>query len=433
MSEIANRDVSVLTRDTRKKATRRLRKAVSQNSLFTRSGLSERLFAQVFKGLVYAQIWEDPDIDMAALKIRPGDRMVTIASGGCNALSYLIADPARIEMVDLNAAHVAFNRLKLAALCNLPDYEAFHRFYAAADDKRNLDAYREHIRPRLDAESSAYWDGRTISGRRRISIFRRGLYRHGLLGLFIATAHRAARLYGIDPGDLLKARTIEEQRRYFDNTLAPLFDRRLIRWATSCKSSLFGLGIPPQQYDALAGGGDMAAVLRSRLEKLACGFALSENYFAWQAFGRGYSREESGPLPPYLTRANYDTVRDRAARVSIVNASYTELLKSKPGGSVDRFVLLDAQDWMTDAQINELWREISRTAAPGARVIFRTAAGESVLPGRLDAPILALWDYREAESLDLHARDRSSIYGGFHLYVLKEPEVLRGFADVDGH
>ncbi len=41
----------------------------------------------------------------------------------------------------------------------------------------------------------------------------------------------------------------------------------------------------------------MALVLRSRLEKLACGFPLTDNYFAWQAFGRGYSgNEETGPL-----------------------------------------------------------------------------------------------------------------------------------------
>ena len=56
---------------------------------------------------------------MEALRIGPGHRIVTIASGGCNALSYLIADPARIEAVDLNTAHVAFNRLKLAALRTL--------------------------------------------------------------------------------------------------------------------------------------------------------------------------------------------------------------------------------------------------------------------------------------------------------------------------
>ncbi|MEK1886761.1 MAG: DUF3419 family protein [Phyllobacterium sp.] len=401
----------------------KLNKAVRQNRLWSRAGLSERLFAHVFKGLVYPQIWEDPEVDMEALEIRSGHRVVTIASGGCNAMSYLTADPASVEAVDLNTAHVAFNRLKLAAVAHLPNYDAFYRFYGTADDKANLAAYERFIQPHLDATSRAYWEKRMLSGRRRITIFSRDLYRHGLLGLFIGMGHRVANVYGIDPRDILKAATIEEQRVYFDTALAPLFDKRMVRWATKRKSSLFGLGIPPQQYDALAsaGNGNMAQVLRGRLEKLACGFPLSENYFAWQAFGRAYSGDaETGPLPPYLSRSNFATVRDRAGRMSVVNASFTEFLAAKPDASVDRFILLDAQDWMNDVQLNELWGEITRTAAPGARVIFRTAAEPTILPGRIDDALLERWNYQDELSRALHARDRSSIYGGFHVYLLKD-------------
>lgn len=403
----------------KRQAAVRLRRAVRQSSGFSRAALAERLFAQIFSGLVYAQIWEDPDVDMEALAIRPGCRIVTIASGGCNALSYLLGDPARIEAVDLNRTHVAFNRLKLAALTSLPDHGSFFRFYGGGDSLENADLYRSHIRANLDPETRAYWEGRRLSGRRRISIFSRGLYRHGLLGLFIGAGHRAARLYGIDPRELLAARSLEEQRAFFDTSLAPLFDRKLVRWVTGRKSSLYGLGIPPQQYDALATAGEgMASILRERLEKLTCDFPLSENYFAWQAFGRRY--DASGPLPPYLKPENFDIVRARAERLTITNASFGEFLSAKPEACVDRFILLDAQDWMNDAQLNELWLEITRTAAPGARVIFRTAAAESLLPGRLADSLLERWDYREAESRALHARDRSSIYGGFHLYVLKD-------------
>jgi len=399
---------------------KRLRHAVRRNSLLSPSGLSEYVFARLFRNLVYAQIWEDPEVDMAALQIAPGSRIVTIASGGCNALSYLVADPAEVEAVDLNPAHVAFNRLKLAAAAHLPDYETFHRFYGKGDDRRNLDAYDRYLRAHLDAETRDYWESRTVTGRRRISIFHRRLYRHGLLGGFIGLGHTMARLYGADPRGLLEARTLEDQKRFFDETLSPLFDKRLIRWATGRKSSLFGLGIPPQQYEALSGAGsDMATILRQRVEKLACGFPLSENYFAWQAFGRGYGSDEQAPLPPYLLRQNFEAIRSRAARVSITNTSMTEFLAAKAPGTVDRVILLDAQDWMTDAQLNGLWAEITRTAAPGARVIFRTAPAESLLPGRLDDAILSRWTYREAESRALHEKDRSSIYGGFHLYEFR--------------
>src|SRR5262245_58540305 len=81
----------------RKAARRGLIRAVGQNRALSRAGMAERLFALLFNGLVYPQIWEDPEVDMQALRIEPGDHLVTIASGGCNALSYLIADPARIE------------------------------------------------------------------------------------------------------------------------------------------------------------------------------------------------------------------------------------------------------------------------------------------------------------------------------------------------
>jgi S-adenosylmethionine-diacylglycerol 3-amino-3-carboxypropyl transferase len=85
---------------------------------------------------------------------------------------------------------------------------------------------------------------------------------------------------------------------------------------------------------------------------------------------------------------------------------------------VDRFILLDAQDWMTDQQLNALWSEISRTARDGARVIFRTAAEPSLMPKAASRLAPRPVDYQdEALARTSPARDRSAIYGGFHLYV----------------
>jgi S-adenosylmethionine-diacylglycerol 3-amino-3-carboxypropyl transferase len=99
--------------------------------------------------------------------------------------------------------------------------------------------------------------------------------------------------------------------------------------------------------------------------------------------------------------------------------SLTAHLHGARAESIDRFVLLDAQDWMSDAQLNELWTEIGRTARAGARAIFRTAGETSILPGRLSPALLDGWRYEEGRSRTLGARDRSAIYGGFHLYRLR--------------
>jgi S-adenosylmethionine-diacylglycerol 3-amino-3-carboxypropyl transferase len=407
--------------DPRAESHVRLKKAVRRNRALSREGLLERLFERLFRGLVYTQIWEDPEIDLEALALGPDCHVVAIASGGCNVLSYLTANPARITAVDLSRAHVALNRLKLVAATRLPSWQAFYGFFGTADNPANVAAYHRLIAPHLDPQSRAYWEARGLQhlGRRRISIFARNAYRHGVLGRFIGIAHAAARIYGVDLRDLLSARSIEEQRRFFETVLAPLFDKPAVRWATANRLSLYGLGIPPAQYEALAGGRDMGAVLRSRVERLTCGFSLDDNYFTWQAFGRRYSRDAQGPLPPYLRRNQFDAVRARVDRVEVLNRSVTEYLAGCPDASRDRYVLLDAQDWMTDAQLTALWAEITRTARPGARVIFRTAAEPSLLPGRVDPALLPRWRYEAALSRALTGRDRSAIYGGFHLYILE--------------
>tara|TARA_R110000787_G_scaffold85525_7_gene182473 strand:+ start:5396 stop:6616 length:1221 start_codon:yes stop_codon:yes gene_type:complete len=393
-------------------------RAVHRHRHLSKQGLLERAFTFAFRGLVYAQIWEDPAVDMEALAITPDSHVVTIASGGCNVLSYLTADPAKITAVDLNTAHIALNKLKLMAARTLPDHAAFHRFFAQADSKENIAAYRDIVAPHLDEATRRYWEGRDLIGRRRIGGFARGIYKHGLLGRFIGAAHLLARVHGVDLRRMLAATSRAEQREIFEREVAPIFDRAFVRWLTSQPASLFGLGIPPAQFEALAGDARMDVVLKARLEKLACDFDLKDNYFAVQAFGRGYDGGE-GPLPPYLQAANHDAVRARADRVDVRHANFTDFLSEQPDASADRYILLDAQDWMDDDQLNALWAQITRTAKPGAQVLFRTAGEPSILPGRVVDAVLDRWAYQAEASLDYTARDRSAIYGGVHLYVLK--------------
>ena len=403
-----------------KEATRRnLGAAVHRHKVFSRRGLQERVFTLAFRRLVYPQIWEDPLVDLDALRLTPRDRVVAIASGGCNVLSYLVARPEEIVAVDLNGAHIALLNLKLRGLAALADHSAFFDFFGRADRRENVVVYQTLLRPGLDEATRAYWDGRGLDGRRRIEAFARGFYRHGLLGRFIGAGHAVARLYGKKFDALLAASSLDEQRAIFERDIAPLFDKRFVRWLSRRPAALYGLGIPPSQYRALAGDGadGVTQVLKRRVERLACDFPVADNYFAWQAFGRAYARAEPASLPPYLERENFDAVRDGAGRVTPFHGSFTERLKAEPSESLDAYVLLDAQDWMNDATLTTLWSEIRRTARPGARVIFRTAADERLLPGRVPADVLDAFRYEDERSRSLGARDRSSIYGAFHLWV----------------
>jgi len=392
--------------------------AVHRNKAVTRQGLLERLFSLMFSGLVYPQIWEDPIPDVEALALKPDSHLVTIASGGCNVLSYLTANPSMITAVDLNHAHIALNELKQKALCHLPSSEAFRQFFQEAENKDNIALYEQWLAPELSASTRGYWETLSLRGR-RITVFTRNIYRYGLLGKWIGVGHAMARIYGIDLAGLLTCKNQDEQRAYFDQHIAPIFDKRLIRFLTDSPISLYGLGIPPAQYNALAEGQPMADILCERLRHLAAGFPLKNNYFAWQAFQRAYPAGPEEALPLYLQQRHFDTLRARADRIRLQRRSVTEALRGQPRSTVDGVVLLDAQDWMTTEQLNDLWQAIAVACRPGARIVFRTAGRASILPGRVEEPTLARFDYDDVMSEAMLAKDRSAIYGGFHLYRLK--------------
>lgn len=392
--------------------------AVINSTTEGRKGLADRLFAHWFNRLVYAQIWEDPVVDIAALELKPGARILTISSGGCNALAYLSTAPEAVHAVDLNATHLAMLKIKQAALQHLPTYADVLAFLGDADQRENLSRYRQYIAPHLDADTGRYWNARSISGLPRYAYFAQGVYRKGLLGDFIGLAHVFSRLIGGNLGKLTSAKTPAEQRIVFDQHVAPLFRNPVVRFLSRQPMALYSLGIPPSQFDALKrdANGDLTADFAERLRRLACDWPIAENCFAGQAFGRRYDTATQSALPMYLQEQHYATIRAGLDKVHAHHTTLTAFLQYRPAQSMDAYLFLDAQDWMDAAQLTELWQEVTRTAAPRARVVFRTGGSVSPLEKTLPANILDCWRTDAGRNAELFKQDRSAIYGGLHVY-----------------
>ena len=305
--------MTLTTQAARRATIAGLETAVHRGKALSKAGLLERAFTLAFRGLVYPQIWEDPVVDMAALAIRPDDHVVTIASGGCNALSYLtIANPAAKNIasraIDLNGAHVrARSASRLCALTHLPDD---HASLPALLRRCGCRRQPGRLPPPRAAASRRDVVRRLLERPTQLgSAPHRGVLAEQLLPLRAARhVHRLGPLFwagstaAIRPR-FLAARSLEEQRTIFEAKIAPVFDKGFALWLSRQPASLFGLGIPPAQYRKLAADrpGGIAAVLRHRLERLACDFDMcSQNYFAWQAFGRRYdttARRRAAALP----------------------------------------------------------------------------------------------------------------------------------------
>lgn len=405
-----------------------LHAAVQNKSLSSKQGILQRLFAIWFDAFVYNQIWEDPRVDLQALQLDRDSRVLTISSGGCNVLNYLLADPGSITAVDVNRHHIYLLNLKLAALRHLPGYDSFFAFFGFGRGTNTGSHYLRYIAPNLDPASREFWESNTLSGSilygDRISFFRNaGLYDHSRNGYFLRFFHWLARIHDCKIEKILEAESFAEQMSLYEAHIAPFFDSFVIKSIAKLPVTLFGLGIPPQQYDELKR--DLSAdrtvidIYRDRVRRLACDFPIQENYFSWQAFARKYDTKNRRAIPEYLKEKNYDRLKARAERVTTKIESATDEIRANRHGTFNRFVFLDAQDWMDRSSLIDLWSAVAEKASAGSRIIFRTAGSDSPAEKHLPDDLRLRFVYERELSQNLFKQDRSSIYGGFHLYVMR--------------
>jgi S-adenosylmethionine-diacylglycerol 3-amino-3-carboxypropyl transferase len=405
-----------------------LHSAVRNEKISSKQGFLQKLFAVWFDAFVYNQIWEDPRVDLQALELDSNSRVLTISSGGCNALNYLLESPESVTAVDLNRHHIYLLNLKLAALKHLPSYEDFFDFFGYGKGKNCGTNYLRFIAEHLDKNTRNFWESNTLGGSviygNRISFFTNaGLYEHSRNGYFLRFFHTMARLFGCKPDEVLKANTLEEQEELYAKHINPFFDNFIIKTLGKLPVTMFGLGIPPQQYDELkkdlSKGKTIIDIYRERVKRLACDYPIQDNYFAWQAFARKYDTKNRKAVPEYLKEKNYKLLKANTDRLTTKIGSVIDEIKNSEKGTFNRFVFLDAQDWMNAETMTELWSAIADKAESGSRAIFRTASAASPIETNLPAELRSKFSYEKELSAELFKQDRASIYGGFHLYELK--------------
>jgi S-adenosylmethionine-diacylglycerol 3-amino-3-carboxypropyl transferase len=121
---------------------------------------SRWLFNQIHsRNLIYNQCWEDPALDHEVLNIGPSDRIAMITSAGCNALDYLLRNPAEIHCVDINPYQNALLELKMQALQAL-SYEQFSGMFGNGVIRNHRQIYKDSLRERLSETSRRIWDKR---------------------------------------------------------------------------------------------------------------------------------------------------------------------------------------------------------------------------------------------------------------------------------
>jgi S-adenosylmethionine-diacylglycerol 3-amino-3-carboxypropyl transferase len=368
--------------------------------------------------LVYNACWEDPAIDRQVLDISEHDNLLVITSAGCNVLDYALLKPKRIFAVDANPRQTALLELKLAGIKHL-GYDDFFAIFGNGYHPTFKSIYERSLRDDLSMFARGWWDKHTDW----FTSKRGSFYFHGLSGLVASGVRRYFRMRPRLRGamaELIAARTLSEQQTIYDERIAPLLWNPLVNWTISRQfvMSLLGVPYPQRKLVEAQHSGGLAGFIRECVEYVFRQLPLDNNYF-WRLYLTG--RYDRNCCPEYLTEAGFAALKGGLIdRISPHTSTVTEFLKTNDE-SISRFVLLDHMDWMSsyypDALIEE-WDAICDRAAPGARILLRSAHAkpnylEEIRVGSARQRLRERFTFHDAQAQELQTHDRVHTYPGF--------------------
>jgi S-adenosylmethionine-diacylglycerol 3-amino-3-carboxypropyl transferase len=360
-----------------------------------RSEAAERID---FSAIRYAQVWEDADVMLAGLDVRPGDVCVSIASAGDNTLALLTKHPSRVIALDLSAAQLACLELRVAAYRTLTHPELLE-LVGSRPSGRRPELYAR-CRSVLNARARTFWDARPAEIRRGIGgagKFEKyfAFFRSSILPL----VHRRATIR-----ELLRPKPADARRRFYDTRWNTWRWRLLFRLFFS-RAVMGRLGRDPACFRYVSTPVAEAVLERTR-------HALTEldpsanPYVHWILTG---THGES--LPCALRPEHFDTIRANLDRLEWHRVSLEEFMERSRGREFDRFNLSDVFEYMSPGHYQQLLASIHRHSRAGARLVYWNMLVPRRRPDHFVGRLRSLDDLAEA----LHAADRAFFYGAIRV------------------
>lgn len=361
--------------------------------------------------LIYNTAWEDPRIDRHLLRLDAQSRVVMITSAGCNALDYLLDDPAEIHAVDMNFRQNAVLDLK-QALLRQGDHEALFELFGHGATQRYQALYAR-VRDDLQDYSQRFWDA-------NINYFsptnlKPSFYFQGTAGTVAWVMWRAlfrARQPLADTAlQLLEAQSLAEQAELY-RRIEPEIWGSLTNWLVRQPALMAMLGVPRPQIRLIETEypGGLTSFVRDKIKRVLTEVPIADNYF-WRVYMTGCYRPNC--CPSYLRPKKMLTLAERSPRLKAYNTTLSNFLREHPG-HYTHFVLLDHQDWLAahdPLALREEWELLLQNSAPGAKVLMRSA-GLNV--DFIPEDILERLRFYPSITEDLQNQDRVGTYASTH-------------------
>jgi S-adenosylmethionine-diacylglycerol 3-amino-3-carboxypropyl transferase len=351
-----------------------------------------------FSGIRYAQVWEDADVLLAGLDVRPGDVCLSIASAGDNALALLTADPSRVVALDVSPAQLACLELRVAGYRTLSHPELLE-LMGSRHSTRRLDLF-DRSRSALSASARRFWDSRRSHvehGIGGLGKFERyfALFRTRVLPL----VHRRGTVR-----DLLTPRTPEGRQAFYDRRWNTWRWRLLFRLFFS-RTVMGRLGRDPEFFRYV--DADVSSSILERTRHALRELDPAQNsYVHWILTGT-----HGDALPLALRPEHFDTIRNRIDRLEWHLLSVEEFLERSPARAIDRFNLSDLFEYVSIEHYHRMLEAILRCSRCGARLAYWNMLAPRRRPEHLAGRLRSLDTIASA----LHATDRAFFYSALRL------------------
>jgi S-adenosylmethionine-diacylglycerol 3-amino-3-carboxypropyl transferase len=341
--------------------------------------------------VVFAQVREDAAIELEVLQTLPADETAfCIASGGCTALTLLLARPQKLHVVDVNPAQIFMVDLKCAALANIP-YSQMLR--SMTRDARPIYAF---LRPHLGVATQEFW-------KENLALLSHGFNGCGLIDIRLRQMMRLLPLVQSrrNVRRLFTSKSLREQRDIYEKVW------NHSRWKLAFRILLSRCALKMVYGKAFVDAvpSHFAEQMKQRVDEAFTQHLLSDNPYLWQTFRSTYPQKQSG-LPLYLQKENHVIVKEELSKMQVGIADAAIYLEAQKPHSIGFFALSNILEITSDSYSRRLMRAVFRAAKPEAKICMR-----SIFPfneNRMQqavADVKAHFDWLPAS--DFERRDRS--------------------------
>jgi S-adenosylmethionine-diacylglycerol 3-amino-3-carboxypropyl transferase len=310
-----------------------------------------------FSAIRYAQCWEDADILLEGLSVKPGAVVLSIASAGDNSLALLTTGARRIIALDLNPAQLACVELRVAAYRELSHPELLE-LIGSTPSTRRLALY-QRLRSQLSLDARGFWDAHPDDVRQGIGsagkferYFRR--FRRWIMPL----VHGQANIKRLLAGGALQERH-NFYARHWDT-----FRWRLLFRIFFSRFVMGKLGRDPSFFAYVQGSVSERILARSRYAVTELNPAENP-YLQWIFTGR-----HTTALPLALRPEHFDSIRANLGRLEWRLQSVEEFLDGADSEPIDGYNLSDIFEYMAEKNYLLLLDKLVRHSHPGGRLAY---------------------------------------------------------------